>query len=174
MGFRAESTNTSGVITVAGVDQVVINNAGNVAATTFTGALAGNASTATKFASTTGAAPVYGARAWVSFDATRNAAGTATAAFTTRFIRGSSSGNVTSVLKFDNGAYRVNFGVDMPTADYALVGATGAANKLVTYAAPVFVSSQTTSSCDIYVGTHSANSNPTTVEMPFVNIAIFV
>ena len=126
LGFRAEATNTSGVITVAGVDQVVINNVGNVAATTFTGALVGNAATATKFGTTTGTAPVYGVRAWVCFDGTRDTSGTVTAAFTNRFIygNGAASGNVTSVLKTATGSYTITFATAMTSTNYAVIGST--------------------------------------------------
>ena len=119
MGFRAESTNTSGVITVAGVDQVVINNAGDVAATTFTGALVGNAATATALSTATvGTAPSYAARAWVSFDATRNVSGTVDATNTNRFIY--ASGNVTSVERQGQGDFIINFAVAMPDALYTV------------------------------------------------------
>jgi hypothetical protein len=117
MGFRAESTNTSGVITVAGVDQVVINNAGDVAATTFTGALVGNAATATKLSTATGTAPSFGARAWVSFSGTLDSTGAVSSANTNRFING--SGNVTNVLRQATGQYYIFFATPMPDAGYA-------------------------------------------------------
>jgi hypothetical protein len=118
LGFRAESTNTSGVITVAGADQVVINNAGDVAATTFTGALVGNAATATKLSTATvGTAPSYAARAWVSFSGTQDTTGAVSSANTNRFIY--SSGNVTNVLRSATGNYNVFFSTPFPNADYA-------------------------------------------------------
>jgi len=55
---------------------------------------------------TTGAAPYYGARAWVSFN------GTGTVA-----IR--SSANVSSISDNGTGDYTVNFSTAMPAADYA-------------------------------------------------------
>ena len=117
MGFRADPTNTSGVITVAGADQVVVTNASNVVATTFTGALAGNATTATKLSTATGTAPSYAARAWVSFDGTKDTSGAASSANTDRFING--SGNVTNVLRAAAGQYYVYFSTPMPDAGYA-------------------------------------------------------
>jgi hypothetical protein len=118
LGLRADPTNTSAVISVAGTDQVVITNAGNVTANTFTGALAGNASTATKLSTATvGTAPSYSARAWVSFDATRNVSGVADSTNTNRFIYGSA--NVTNVLRTNPGNYFVNFATAFPNADYA-------------------------------------------------------
>ena len=116
LGFRAEATNTSGVITVAGADQVVITNAGNVTANTFTGALTGNATSATKLSTATGTAPVYGARAWVNFDGTKNVSGVVDLTNTNRLIRG--SGNVSNVLRNGAGDYTVSFAVAMPDANY--------------------------------------------------------
>ena len=118
LGLRADPTNTSAVLSVAGVDQVVITNAGNVTANTFTGALNGNASTATKFAATVGVAPVYGCRAWVNFDAARDNNGVASVANTPRFIYG--SGNVSSVDRMASGDYIVNFQIAMPDTLYAV------------------------------------------------------
>lgn len=122
MGFRADPTNTSGVITVAGVDQVVVTNASNVVATTFTGALTGNASTATALSTATGVAPSYGARAWVNFEGTRDDTGAVSTANTNRLIR--ASGNVSSVLRNGTGEYTVNFTVAMPDANYAFVASS--------------------------------------------------
>lgn len=118
MGFRADPTGNSGVITVAGADQVVVTNASNVVATTFTGALAGNADTATALSTATvGTAPSYGARAFVSFDGTRNVAGAVDATNTDRFIY--SSGNVTNVSRTGYGNYIAYFSTPFPSADYA-------------------------------------------------------
>ena len=118
LGLRADPTNTSAVISVAGTDQVVITNASNVVATTFTGALAGNATTATKLSTATvGTAPSYAARAFVAFDATRNESGVADLTNTNRFIY--SIGNVTNVLRQAAGSYTVNFSTPFLNADYA-------------------------------------------------------
>jgi len=120
MGFRAESTNTSGVITVAGVDQVVINNAGNVTATTFTGALVGNAATATALSTATGTAPSYGVRAWVTFNGANNTSNVADASNTNRYIYG--SGNITNVLRTGQGTYTIYFTTPMPDAFFSISG----------------------------------------------------
>ena len=122
MGFRADPTNTSGVITVAGADQVVVTNASNVVATTFTGALAGNADTATKLATATGTAPSFGVRAWVNVDGTRNESGVVDTANTNRFIRG--SGNVASFLRNTAGIYTLTFTTPMLNANYAVIGSS--------------------------------------------------
>lgn len=119
LGLRADPTNTSAVISVAGTDQVVITNASNVVATTFTGALAGNASTATGLSTSTGAAPVYGARAWVNFDGTRDTSGAVSTANTNRLIR--AQGNVSSVLRNGTGDYTVNFTTALQDGNYSTV-----------------------------------------------------
>ena len=132
LGLRADPTNTSAVISVAGTDQVVITNAGNVVATTFTGALTGNASTATALSTASGAAPSYGARAWVNFEGTRDTSGAVSTANTNRLIR--ASGNVSSVLRNSTGSYTVNFTVAMPDTNYAFVASSRnvAAGAIVT------------------------------------------
>jgi len=67
-----------------------------------------------------GSAPIFGARAWVNFDATRNASGGTDTALTNRFIR--ASGNVSSVLRNGVGDYTINFTVAMADANYCCVG----------------------------------------------------
>ena len=63
-----------------------------------------------QFATVSGTAPIYGARAWVNFNGT----GTIGANQTIR-----ASGNVTSVLKNGTGDYTVNISTAMPDANYA-------------------------------------------------------
>jgi hypothetical protein len=67
-----------------------------------------------------GVAPIYGCRAWVNFDGTRDSTGAASTANTNRFIR--SAGNVTSVMRNGLGNYTVNFvaATPMPDALYAV------------------------------------------------------
>jgi len=133
LGLRADPTNTSAVISVAGTDQVVITNAGNVVATTFTGALAGNASTATKLSTSTGTAPVYGIRAWVTFNSVLNSSGASDLSNTNRFIYG--SGNVSNVLRNGIGDYSVNFSTAMPSIYYAVhISAQGLNNNPIVIA----------------------------------------
>ena len=66
-----------------------------------------------------GVAPVYGCRAWVNFDGTKDSTGASSTANTNRFIR--ASGNVTSVLRNGTGDYTVNFTTSMPDGNYAAV-----------------------------------------------------
>jgi len=76
-----------------------------------------------------GNAPIYGVRAWVNFDATRDSSGATNALNTNRFIR--SSGNVTSVKKDSTGRYTVTFTTSFPTGNtnYTVVCSAGNANS---------------------------------------------
>lgn len=79
----------------------------------------------------TGTAPIYGCRAWVNFNGTRNESDTgASTNGANVLIR--ASGNVSSVLKNATGDYTVNFTTAMPDANYALSGFTvaSASNNL--------------------------------------------
>jgi hypothetical protein len=67
-----------------------------------------------------GSAPIFGFRAWVTFDMGRNSSGGSDTANTNRFIY--SSGNVTSVQKIDTGRFQVNFTTAMPNSNYAYLG----------------------------------------------------
>jgi hypothetical protein len=64
-----------------------------------------------------GSAPVFGCRAWVNFDGTRDSTGALSTANTARLIR--ASGNVTSVVRSGTGNYTINFTTAMPDANYA-------------------------------------------------------
>lgn len=68
----------------------------------------------------TGTAPIFGCRAWVNFDATKDSTGTVSSANTNRLIR--ASGNVTSVLKTSNGVYTVTFTTALPDENFAVYG----------------------------------------------------
>lgn len=67
----------------------------------------------------TGTAPIYGCRAWVNFDGTRNEADTG-ASTNGANVKIRASGNVTSVLKNGAGDYTVNFTTAMPDANYCV------------------------------------------------------
>jgi hypothetical protein len=66
----------------------------------------------------TGAAPIYGCRAWVNFDGTRNEADTG-ASTNGANVKIRASGNVTSVLKNGTGDYTITFTTAMPDTNYA-------------------------------------------------------
>jgi hypothetical protein len=73
----------------------------------------------------TGSAPIYGCRAWVNFDGTRNEADTG-ASTNGANVKIRASGNVTSVLKNGVGDYTVNFTTAMPDANYSAVSESNA------------------------------------------------
>ena len=75
-----------------------------------------------------GSAPIYGVRAWVNFDGTRDSSGATNASNTNRFIR--SSGNVTNVKKDSTGRYTITFTTPFPTGNtnYTVVCSAGNAN----------------------------------------------
>jgi hypothetical protein len=68
----------------------------------------------------TGTAPIFGARAWVVFDMTRNAAGDGDTSNTARYLI--ASGNVTSVTKTATGKATVAFTTALPNANYGYSG----------------------------------------------------
>ena len=72
----------------------------------------------------TGSAPIYGCRAWVNFDGTRNEADTG-ASTNGANVKIRASGNVTSVLKNGTGDYTVTFTTAMTDANYCVVANIG-------------------------------------------------
>jgi hypothetical protein len=72
----------------------------------------------------TGSAPIYGCRAWVNFDGTRNEADTG-ASTNGANVKIRASGNVASVLKNGTGDYTVTFTTAMPDANYCVVFGCG-------------------------------------------------
>jgi hypothetical protein len=70
----------------------------------------------------TGTAPIFGVRAWVVFDATRNSSGGSDTLNTARFLI--NSGNVTSVTRTAQGAFTVAFTTALPNANYAYFGSS--------------------------------------------------
>lgn len=75
----------------------------------------------------TGTAPIFGIRAWVSFDSQKNDSGTAnTTNGTNRFIR--AQGNVSSVLMNAQGDYTITFATPMPDTNYCVIGTYSSTN----------------------------------------------
>jgi hypothetical protein len=70
-----------------------------------------------------GDAPIFGCRAWVNFDGTKDTTGAASTANTNRLIR--ARGNVTSVLRNSAGDYTITFTTAMPDANYCVIGSGG-------------------------------------------------
>ena len=125
----------------------------------------------------TGTAPIYGCRAWVNFDGTRNEADTgASTNGANVLIR--ASGNVSSVLKNATGDYTVNFTTAMVDANYVPVITTHVrSNQSVGTSPPGIKStgssqspyaSLTTSSVEIIHRPISVNSDP-----DMIGVAIF-
>jgi hypothetical protein len=110
-----------------------------------------------QFATVTGTAPLYAARAWVNFN------GTGTVA-----IRG--SGNVSSITDNGTGDYTVNFTNAMPDANYNVVASANRATTVDTYLSGMVPNptGQFTSSCR--VGGRDYNS---TQDCVYCNVAIF-
>jgi len=110
-----------------------------------------------QFATVTGAAPLYAARAWVNFN------GTGTVA-----IRG--SGNVSSITDNGTGDYTINFTNAMPDANYNVVASANRATTVDTYLSGMVPNptGQSTSSCR--VGGRDYNS---TQDCVYCNITVF-
>lgn len=92
------------------------NVTGNVTGTA--SAIADGAVSAAKLdGAQTGSAPIYGCRAWVLFNGTKDTTGAVSTANTNREIL--ASGNVSSVTRTAAGTYTVNFTTAMPDANFA-------------------------------------------------------
>jgi hypothetical protein len=81
--------------------------------------LSANAGEIKKALNADNAPPIFACRAWVNFDATRDASGASNTSNTNRFLRG--NGNVASVLKIADGQFTVTFTTAMPSEHYAAV-----------------------------------------------------
>lgn len=66
-----------------------------------------------------GTAPMFGCRAWVNFDATRDTTNTASSLNTNRLLR--AAGNVSSVTRTATGKYTINFSPALPDANYCVL-----------------------------------------------------
>jgi len=107
----------------------------------------------------TGTAPVYGIRAWVSF----NSAGT---------ILG--SGNVTSVTKIGTGKYKVTMTTAMPDANFCVMTTAGgaASNNGVVYCSEY--ATRTTTECYICFAKATDNSNSGVLVDPAYNTSVAI
>ena len=106
-------------ITINGAGSIVGISAGGLPdASVITADIADANVTASKLSGAqTGTAPIYGCRAWVNFDGTRNEADTG-ASTNGANVKIRASGNVTSVLKNGTGDYTVTFTTAMVDANY--------------------------------------------------------
>lgn len=148
------------------------NVTGNVAGTS--SAIADGAVSAAKLDGVgqgAGNPPVYGCRAWVNFNGTRNSTDTgASTNGANVLIR--ASGNVASVLKNGTGDYTITFTTAMPDVNYAAFATTGttgtSTNAIIGY--ELNIASRSTSSVRIASGN---NESDAFTEMPQVSVAIF-
>lgn len=78
----------------------------------------------------TGSAPIYGCRAWVNFDGTRNEADTG-ASTNGANVKIRANGNVASVLKNGDGDFTVTFTTALSDANFSAVATANLGNNLV-------------------------------------------
>lgn len=113
----------------------------------------------------TGTAPIYGIRAFVNFDGTRNAADTG-ASTNGANVKIRSSGNVSSVLKNAAGDYTITFSTAFSNTNYCAVGSGGTGGTGTMRDLSTNVYTTTT----LRVSTQ--NSNTGNVDSDFVNVVV--
>jgi hypothetical protein len=116
----------------------------------------------------TGSAPIYGCRAWVNFDGTRNEADT-TASTNGANVLIRASGNVASVLKNATGDYTITFTTAMPDTNYIHV-APSVGQASTSYNWSVRRNTQTASAFGVIVNNSNAG---TSVDSSHVSVAFF-
>jgi hypothetical protein len=124
----------------------------------------------------TGSAPIYGCRAWVNFDGTRNEADTGASTNGANVkIRG--SGNVSSVLKNGTGDYTVNFTTAMVDANYSTVVGGNAMSNGSSVAMPSLYQYNTSTSgstaTNVRVNGVATGGGGVAADLPYFNVAIF-
>lgn len=121
----------------------------------------------------TGSAPIFGCRAWVNFDATKNEAGSTDSSNTNRKING--SGNVASVLKNSTGDYTITFTTALPNANFATIATSdnqGVGGGSYDMAIGLdTATAQTTTT--VRLKTHASGPNGTTADKSRVCAVIF-
>ena len=115
-----------------------------------------------------GDAPVYGCRAWVNFDGTKDTSGATSTANTNRLIR--ASGNVASVLRNGTGDYTITFTTAMPDANYSFTcgGIGKSSTNIITFVMNDPGTAPTTNSLRIRTGSTTAFE-----DRSIINVAIF-
>ena len=119
----------------------------------------------------TGSAPIYGCRAWVNFDGTRNEADTG-ASTNGANVKIRASGNVTSVLKNATGDYTVTFTTAMADANYCVTGSCGGESGRTDNLNGSSIASNSYSTGNVNI-LSSYEYNPQNRDSTFVNVAIF-
>lgn len=105
----------------------------------------------------TGSAPIFGIRAWVSFNGT----GTVT-------VRGSA--NVSSITDNGTGDYTINFATAMPDANYAVCGSSGGGNA--TSQGAVYLLDQLTARTTALFRVLTLTPAGVSVDTPFIDIMV--
>ena len=118
----------------------------------------------------TGSAPIYGCRAWVNFDGSRNEADTG-ASTNGANVKVRASGNVTSVLKNATGDYTITFTTAMPDANYAITASCSPLNDPTACRAVMAKSEATYFAGSVTVKT--AQEAVGAADQKNVNVAIF-
>lgn len=152
----------------AGTDGHVVRRSGSSVGfgTVATAGIADAAVTAPKLSGAqTGTAPIYGVRAWVNFNGTRNVTDTGASTNGANVLL-KASGNVTSVLKNATGDYTLTFTTALPDANYAVSAMTTGVNTGTNTTRHVVVkgdptsgaSDKTTTTLTILCGSSAASS----------------
>jgi hypothetical protein len=118
----------------------------------------------------TGSAPIYGCRAWVNFDGSRNEADTG-ASTNGANVKVRASGNVTSVLKNATGDYTITFTTAMLDANYAITASCSPLNDPTACRAVMAKSAATYLAGSVTVKT--AQEAVGAADQKNVNVAIF-
>lgn len=117
----------------------------------------------------TGSAPIYGCRAWVNFDGTRNEADTG-ASTNGANVKIRASGNVTSVFKNAVGNYTVNFTTALTDANYSVVGTASRVGDTTTSGAHSLLPGSYATGSVVLLSSRGAG---TAADADFGNVAIF-
>lgn len=174
IGFKANNDG-SGAVQVNGTDRVTLTSAGVMEVpagitANLTGAVTGNASTATALSTASGSAPSYAARAWVNFDGTAagtfaggtstvtRTAGSTTATITTTNDHGLITGNsVWALTGVAAGAYTVTV-TGARTFTITTVATTALTAASITFAVnSIRASGNVSSVADNGVGLYTVN-----------------
>jgi len=143
------------------------NVTGNVTGTA--SAIADGAVSAAKLdGAQSGSAPIYGCRAWVNFDGTRDTTGAASTANTNRLIR--ASGNVASVLRNSAGDYTITFTTAISDTNYCVTTMCGA-DSLGSGSGYSQASAGNLTTTSVKIFTRSVV--PSVIDAPNISVAIF-
>jgi len=120
----------------------------------------------------TGTAPIYGCRAWVNFDGTRNEADTG-ASTNGANVKIRASGNVSSVLKNGTGDYTVNFTSALVDVNYSVNALGSVQGSTTTNGGYTAALSRNSTPAAGSVRLEFYNGTPTFADTLNANVAIF-